>query len=150
MTSNASARVSLMVLAATLGVACGGDDGREPGLKDRTGATGAQELRKVTLEDQKTVAALASKDTPGRVVYDAPVDLSYANAVAKRPDLTNLDTIKARAAAAAAAAKTAASATAAQTTPAPGPQPGASGQRDKTGGDASTDTSGGAARRPKP
>jgi hypothetical protein len=130
------------IAAALLSPACrgGGDAG---GVRDRREAT-IREQRASLAGDSAVVAALRTPDAPGRIIYDPPEDLSYANARATRPDLTNLDTIRARAAAAERAAAVSpppAAAAAARKGKAP---------RDTTGGDAAADTSGGAARRRKP
>ena len=77
------------------------------------------------LADEDVVKAMRTPDTIGRIVYDPPVDLSYANAQRMRPDLVRPDTVPRRDTSAAARPASA---------------------RGQTGGDASRDTSGGAAR----
>jgi hypothetical protein len=81
--------------------ACGSGDAG--GVRDRREAT-IREQRMSLAGDSAVVAALRTPDAPGRIIYDPPEDLSYANARARRPDLTNPDTIRARVAAAAKAA----------------------------------------------
>jgi hypothetical protein len=76
---------------------------------------------KLTLADSQVVMALRSAKDPGRIIYDAPTDLSLASAMRTRPDLVRGDTTRRD------TSRTAA-------------------RRDTTGGDATADTSGGAAR----
>lgn len=118
-----------------------GDDHETGGLVENEARIRQQQA--AVQSDSAVVNALKTPQGPDRIIYDKPVDLSYATAVARRPDLTNLDTIRARMAAAAAAAaaapppaapKTGTTSAATQTSSNP------------TGGDASRDTSGGAAR----
>ena len=79
-----------------------------------------------TMAGQDVVTALGMPDSiPGRIVYDPPPDLSYASAQRMRPDIVGRDTAAQRGAAARARSSTV---------------------RDTTAGDASADTSGGAAR----
>ena len=76
---------------------------------------------KLTLVDSQVVAALRSPKQVGRIIYEAPEDLSLANAQRTRRDLFPSDT--------------------ARVNPSPGTV-----RRDSTGGDATADTSGGAAK----
>ena len=82
---------------------------------------------KLTLADSQVVTALRAPKDSGRIIYHAPVDLSLASAMRTRPDLVRGDTTR---------RDTSRTAT---TT-----------RRDTTGGDATADTSGGAARRKRP
>ena len=41
----------------------------------------------VAIADEDVVNSLKTPNAPGRIVYDAPIDLSYANAQRTRPDL---------------------------------------------------------------
>ena len=112
------------VTGLTLGGACGGGgneaaDVRTPDVEEMARAG------KLTLADSQVVAALRAPQSPGRIIYDPPVDLSMANAVRTRPDLVRGDTTR---------RDTSRTAT----------------RRDTTGGDATADTSGGAARRRRP
>ncbi|HUQ83739.1 MAG TPA: hypothetical protein VM076_21485 [Gemmatimonadaceae bacterium] len=99
------------------------------GCRDHSGAAGlrtldADELARqgrLTLADSQVVNALRTPQAPGRIVYDAPVDLSFANAMRMRPDLVRRDTTR---------RDTSRAVT----------------RRDSTGGDATADTSGGAVR----
>jgi hypothetical protein len=79
---------------------------------------------KLTLADSQVVTALRSPTQVGRIIYEAPEDLSLANAQRMRRDLFPSDT--------------------ARTNPASG-----TARRDSTGGDATADTSGGAVK-PRP
>jgi len=112
----------LMALAPALG-ACNREG------RDRTDVreTSADERRRagmLVLADSSVLDPLMAPRGPGRVIYDPPVDLSLANAQRTRPDLVRPDTTR----------RDTSSAT----------------RRDTTGGDATADTSGGAARRRRP
>jgi hypothetical protein len=107
---------------------------------DRGGAGGIREPSAEALEAQRVsvelstarAAALArSPDSAGRIIYDPPVDLSYENALATRPDLVRPDTSRVRGVL-------------------PGGAPRPSRLQDTTAGDAAADTSGGRARRRPP
>ena len=116
-------RSTLAVLFVS--VALGACRGREDRTDLRT--LSADELArqgKLTLADSQVVRALESPKQVGRIIYDAPEDLSLANAQRTRRDLFPSDT--------------------ARTNPASG-----TARRDSTGGDATADTSGGAMR-PRP
>ena len=76
---------------------------------------------KLTLVDSQVVTALRSPKQVGRIIYEAPEDLSLANAQRTRRDLFPSDT--------------------ARVNPSSGTV-----RRDSTGGDATADTSGGAAK----
>ena len=79
----------------------------------------------LVLGDSQVVQAMRAPRAPGRIIYEPPVDLSLTNATRTRPDLVG-----------AAVA---------------GPDTGRAGtRRDTTAGDATVDTSGGAARRRRP
>ena len=41
----------------------------------------------VAIADEDVVNSLKTLNAPGRIIYDAPIDLSYANAQRTRPDL---------------------------------------------------------------
>ena len=119
-------RFGMIALAA--GIALGGCRDRDNRTDLRT--LDADELArqgKLTLADSQVVAALRSPTQVGRIVYDAPQDLSLATAQRTRRDLFPSDS--------------------ARVNPASG-----TARRDSTGGDATADTSGGAAkaRRPRP
>lgn len=99
---------------------------RETGeIRERTDAERAR-AGMLMLGDSSVVAELKSPAAPGRIIYDPPVDLSYATAQRTRRDLVRGDTIPR------------------DTTTRK------SGIRDTTAGDASVDTSGGAARPRRP
>jgi hypothetical protein len=136
MSSSRRALATVIALAAACTAACRGDAG---GVRDRREAT-IREQRASLAGDSAVVAALRTPAASGRIIYDPPEDLSIENARARRPDLTNLDTIRARVAAAAKAAAA---------NPLPGARKGKA-PRDTTAGDAAADTSGGAARRRRP
>ena len=109
-----------IVLAA--GVALGGCKDRDNKTDLRT--LDADELArqgKLTLGDSQVVTALQSPKQVGRIIYEAPEDLSLANAQRMRRDLFPSDTTR--------------------TNPASGIV-----RRDSTGGDATADTSGGAVK----
>lgn len=116
-----SGTVVAIALAALAAGGCGrgDDDGRiverDEDVRARQGT--------YLLADSNVVAELRAPTAPGRIIYEKPVDLSYANAQRTRPDLVRGDTAR--------RADTAAT---------------RSTVRDTTGGDASADTSGGAAR----
>lgn len=82
--------VAMMVVLATATTsACGRDeDGsiREP--------SAAASDTKVAAMDEDVLKAMAEPKVPGRTIYDAPQDLSYASARLKRPDLVRPDTSK--------------------------------------------------------
>ena len=112
-----------LALASALGMACGGND-RVGSVREAD----ADEQRRAGVSapiDQEVVEALKVPQVPGRILYDPPSDLSLANAVRTRPDLVGGDS------------------TAPDITR-------ASGRRDTMAGDATADTSGGAARRRRP
>lgn len=113
-----------LALVTALGGAC--HEGRESDERARTPSL--DELARtgeLTLADSQTVAALRSPQVPGRIVYDPPEDLSIANAMRTRKDLVKADTSM---------RDTSLTKT----------------HRDSTGGDATADTSGGAAKRKRP
>lgn len=88
---------------------------------------GAEGAQKSALLDEEVVKEMRAPDTIGRIIYEPPADLSLASAQLRRPDLVKPDT--------------------AQRGRATGPVP----RRDTTAGDATADTSGGAARpQPRP
>ena len=109
-----------LALASALGIACGGNGGAG-GVRE---ADEDEQRRAATLAlgDEPVVEALKAPQSPGRIIYDPPTDLSLANAMRTRPDLVRGGT---------AGQGTGRTAT----------------RRDTTAGDASADTSGGAARR---
>jgi hypothetical protein len=119
--SRSSIRVVSVALIASVVLGCG-DAGDVRELPD--GAEGAQ---RSALLDQEVVKEMRSPDTIGRIIYEPPADLSLASAQLRRPDLVKPDTTRRGRAT--------------------GPTP----RRDTTGGDATADTSGGAARpQPRP
>lgn len=110
-------------LAGTLGGACRGNDYDRTKVRE-TDADDRRRAGMLVLGDQEVVDELKAPQVPGRIIYDKPVDLSLANAQRTRPDLVKPDTT--------------------------GRDTSSAVRRDTTAGDASTDTSGGAARRPRP
>lgn len=121
-------RRSMCVLAVSLAlsaaVACQRDQAGE--IRER-GERSRLEAGKLTLGDSSVVAELRAPREQGRIIYDPPVDLSYANAQRTRRDLVRGDTVP--------RVDTAARRSA---------------LRDTTAGDATADTSGGAARARRP
>jgi len=114
-------RVMGAALLVTLGAAC--DRERSSVANVRLASVEEQAKRgRLTFADSQTVKALRAPNVPGRIVYDPPEDLSIANAMRTRPDLVKADT---------STRDTSLTRT----------------HRDTTGGDATADTSGGAARR---
>ena len=81
-------------------------------------------LGTLVLGDSAVVSALRTPAEPGRIIYDPPTDLSFASLQRARPDLV--------------------------ATLGKPPGPGGIVRRDSTGGDATADTSGGAARPRRP
>jgi hypothetical protein len=78
-----------VVVVAAYTSACGRDedvDIREPSAE----ATDA----KLATMDEDVLKAMAEPKEPGRIIYDAPPDLSYASAQLRRPDLVRPDTSK--------------------------------------------------------
>jgi hypothetical protein len=114
-------RCGLIVLglAAALGACKDGD--KKTDLRTLSAEEMARQ-GKLTLGDSQVVAALRSPTQVGRIIYEAPEDLSLASAQRMRRDLFPSDT--------------------ARTNPASG----TAARRDSTGGDATADTSGGAAK----
>jgi hypothetical protein len=112
-----------LALASALGIACGGN-GRAGGVRE-TDEEEKGRAGTLALGDEAVVEALQAPQAPGRILYDPPTDLSMANAMRTRPDLVGGDTTGADTSRSAA-------------------------RRDTTGGDATADTSGGAARRRRP
>ena len=109
-----------LALAAALGIACGGND-RAGGVREPD-EDDQRRASVIALTDQAVVEALKVPPVTGRIIYDSPPDLSLANAMRTRPDLVGGD--------------------------ATGPDTTRSAvRRDTTAGDATVDTSGGAARR---
>lgn len=112
-----------LALAAALGMACGGND-QVGSVREADEA----EQRRAGVSapiDQEVVEALKVPQGLGRIIYDPPSELSLANAMRTRAYLVGGDTtapITTRSAA----------------------------RRDTTAGDATADTSGGAARRRRP
>ena len=119
-----TAWAAALALAAATSVACRGDNVDDGSIR----VPDNNRLLKqgmTSISDEGVLKELRTPDTAGRIVYDPPVDLSYANAQRMRPDLVRPDTIRRRDTSAAARPASA---------------------RGQTGGDASRDTSGGAAR----
>lgn len=108
-------------VALTLGVACRGGERNDERAHMRTANALARE-GKLTLADSQVVIALVTPKVPGRIIYDPPEDLSLSNARRMRPDVVHGDTTSHDTSRAAS-------------------------RRDTTGGDATVDTSGGAARK---
>jgi hypothetical protein len=112
----------MVAISAVLLAGCKREAGE---IRERSDAERAR-AGMLVLADSSVVADLKSPVAPGRIIYDPPVDLSYANAQRTRPDLVRGDTVRR------------------DTTTRP------SAIRDTTGGDAAADTSGGAARPRRP
>ena len=82
-------RTLLLAIAALLSVIACRENARErAGADARRLAEGARVAR------TDVVRALASPDTVGRLIYDAPTDLSHPFAGATRPDLVPRDTAR--------------------------------------------------------
>jgi hypothetical protein len=114
-----SKAMAVAIALAALAAGCRGDE--EGRIVERDEDARARQGTYL-LADSNVVAELRAPANPGRIIYDAPTDLSYANAQRTRPDLVRGDTARRDTTATRAA-------------------------RDTTGGDAAADTSGGAARR---
>jgi hypothetical protein len=119
-------RWTLAVLFASAALGACRDRGDRTDLRTLSADEMARQ-GKLTLADSQVVTALESPKEVGRIIYDAPEDLSLANAQRTRHDLFPSDT--------------------ARTNPASGVS--GTARRDSTGGDATADTSGGAAK-PRP
>ena len=115
--------VGLSVALALGSGGCGGSD--EAGGIRRSDPDDQPQSGMLALGDTSVVEALKAPRVPGRIIYDPPTDLSHANAMRTRPDLVRGDTTRRD------TSRTAV-------------------RRDSTGGDATADTSGGAARRRRP
>ncbi len=113
---------AVIALITASAAACGGDEGRIREQDEDQGRRAGTSL----LADKNVVDALKAPQTPGRIIYDPPTDLSYANAQRTRPDLVRPDTSRR------------------------GDTSKVTVRRDTTAGDAAMDTSGGAARPRKP
>lgn len=116
------AATAALAFSMALGIACRGDRGAG-GLREMS-ADERRAAGSLLLANPETVAPLRTPEGPGRIIYDKPVDLSLANAQRTRPDLVGAATTRRDTS---------------LTT-----------RRDTTGGDATADTSGGAARRRRP
>ena len=82
--------ISVMaVLAIAASGACGGTNDAD----DREQASTAGDTKSAMMNDD-VLKAMAEPKEPGRIVYDAPIDLSYASAQLRRPDLVKPDTSK--------------------------------------------------------
>jgi hypothetical protein len=115
------------LVAATLvasGAACHSE--RQGDERARAPSVEVQARRgELTFADSQTVIALRAPKAPGRILYDHPEDLSITNAMRMRPDLVKPDSSR---------RDTSLTKT----------------RRDSTGGDATADTSGGAAKPKRP
>jgi hypothetical protein len=112
-----------LTVASALGIACRGN-GSAGGVRE-TDDDAQRRAGTVAAGDAQVLEALKAPQVPGRIIYDPPTDLSLANAMRARPDLVHADTGRRNASASQI-------------------------RRDSTGGDATADTSGGAARRKRP
>jgi hypothetical protein len=110
-----------LALTCALGSACRGNSGA--GGIGETDTSKQREAGMVVFGDSQVVAALKGPQGPGHIIYDPPTDLSLANAMRTRPDMFRPDTARTGT---------------------------RRDSRDSTGGDATADTSGGAARRRRP
>ncbi len=115
-------RIVPVVVAAAVLAGCKREAGE---IRERSDSERAR-AGMLVLGDSSVVADLKAPVAPGRIIYDPPVDLSYANAQRTRRDLVRGDTVPRD-------TSTRRSAI-----------------RDTTGGDAAADTSGGAARPRRP
>ena len=80
---------AMAVFAITAAGACGGSD--DAGDRERTARASETKL---AMMDEDVLKAMAEPKEPGRIIYDAPTDLSYASAQLRRPDLVKPDTSK--------------------------------------------------------
>ena len=113
--------IALAVVSSS-GIACDGNDGAG-GVRE-TDADDQRRTGSLALSDAEVVEAMKAPQAPGRIIYDPPTDLSLTNAMRTRPDLVRGDTTRRDTSSAV--------------------------RRDSTAGDATADTSGGAARRRRP
>lgn len=72
--------VVMLAMVATLG-AC------RQSAQDRVRDASERAAANATVSRSEVVQTLASPRVPGRIIYDKPVDLSYANLRRTRPDL---------------------------------------------------------------
>ena len=127
-------RVRLTAAALLALAACGacGDPNRGAGgLDERSERERMAEAMSGAGRDEVVAKARTPQGAPDgdpRIIYSPPPDLSYASAQLRRPDIVRPDTSRMRGAV-------------------PGGPPLPSAIQDTTAGDASADTSGGAARR---
>ena len=88
MSGRRSGTLVLAIAGLFAGVAC-----REP-PRERAEANARRLGDGARVARTDVVRALASPDTAGRLIYDAPTDLSYTRARATRPDLVPRDTAR--------------------------------------------------------
>lgn len=121
MTTQRTVIAALILAAGSALGACGRNERAD--VKETT----TDEQRRagmLVFADSAVLKAMRSPAAPGRIIYDKPTDLSIANAQRTRPDLVKPDTTRRDTSSVA--------------------------RRDTTAGDATADTSGGAARRRRP
>jgi len=75
----------IAVLAIAVSGACGGTNDEQAASAGDT---------KTAMMNDAVLKAMAEPEEPGRIIYDAPTDLSYASAQLRRPDLVKPDTSK--------------------------------------------------------
>lgn len=79
----------IAILAMAAASACGRDEAG--GIREPSAAAGNSKLAAM---DEDVLKAMAEPKEPGRIIYEAPQDLSYESARLKRPDLVRPDTSK--------------------------------------------------------
>lgn len=85
------ATVATVALAAVAALGCGDKQEGGPEGKVRLNEEKLELQGTVAIEDEDVVTAMKSPAAPGRIIYDAPTDLSYENARQRRPDLVPAD-----------------------------------------------------------
>ncbi len=83
----------IAVLAIAASGACGGTNDADHSEQAATAGD-----TKIAVMNDDVLKAMAEPREPGRIIYDAPTDLSYASAQLRRPDLVKPDTSKVSAA----------------------------------------------------
>ena len=117
-------RAAAVTITVATAIAACRDDAADGSIREQD-RNRLQKQAMAAISDEGVLKEMRTPDTLGRIIYDPPVDLSYANAQRTRPDLVRPDTVRRRDTSAAARPASA---------------------RGVTGGDAARDTSGGAAR----
>ncbi|MGI9075787.1 MAG: hypothetical protein ACR2G6_00485 [Gemmatimonadaceae bacterium] len=84
-------RMMAVLAAFTLAVAgaCGSADDADS--REQAASTGGTKLATM---GEDVLKMMAEPKVPGRIIYDAPTDLSYASAQLRRPDLVRADTAR--------------------------------------------------------